>query len=156
MELFAIVLSGPVALVVCLSYCLILAKAVARFASLSRWLVRLSLVVLGWGLVEALMLLAFGAVGSRRMLGPGFYVAHVLFFFLGTPALANVLVLGRRRLVRWWYLVAALCAAFAVGLVVLQYGVSEALYGSTARVDRSGRRSTTSEDARCGRTTGCS
>jgi hypothetical protein len=46
------------------------------------------------------------------------------------PSLATVFVVGGRH--RWfgrWYVVAPLCAVFAVGLVLMQYSVAEALYG---------------------------
>ena len=36
---------------------------------------------------------------------------------------------GRRSLVSRWYLAGAICTAFAFCLVLLQYGVSEAVYG---------------------------
>jgi len=80
--------------------------------------------------VEVGLLATLGAVRSRAAVGPGFYVAHSVLFFLGTPALAQVLVLRRRPGIPGkWYVAAILCSAFAVVLVVLQYAVSEALYG---------------------------
>jgi hypothetical protein len=79
---------------------------------------------------EVLLLATLGAVGSRAFVGPAFYVVHVVFFLLGTPALANVLLLrSPEPLLRRWYVAGILCTAFAVCLVLLQYGVSEALYG---------------------------
>ena len=79
---------------------------------------------------EVLLLATLGAVGSRTFVGPAFYVAHVVFFFLGTPALANVLLLRTPApFVQRWYVAGILCTVFAFCLVLLQYGVSEALYG---------------------------
>jgi hypothetical protein len=76
------------------------------------------------------MLATLGAVRSQAFLGPAFYVAHLSIFFFGTPALANVLLLRKRGpIVRRRFIAALLCTAFALGLVLLQYGVSEALYG---------------------------
>jgi hypothetical protein len=130
MELLAIVLSGPVAFVVSLAYALVLTKAVARFPRVSRGICWASAVVLFALAAELVLLLRLGAVGSRGALGPAFYPAHVLIFLLGTPALANVLVVGRWAIFRRrWYLAAPLCAVLAVGLVLLQYHVSESLYG---------------------------
>ena len=62
------------------------------------------------------MLLTLGAVRSRTILGPSFYVAHVILFFVSVPALANALVLRehcefrqRREFIASWYVAAALC-----------------------------------------------
>ena len=111
-------------------YCAILAHRIRRVDRLRRWLYAVSIVLLVGFLGEVVLLVTLGAVGSRALVGPAFYVAHSVFFFLGTPALANVLLLRKRGpLVPRWYLAGALCTAFAFCLVLLQYGVSEALYG---------------------------
>ena len=130
MELFGIVFSIPVAFVLSMVYCAILARVIRRFEGPRRWLYAASVVILAGFLGEVVLLITLGAVRSRGVIGPAFYVAHVVFFFLGTPALANVLLLRERTpVVRRWYLAGALCTAFAFCLVLLQYGVSEALYG---------------------------
>jgi hypothetical protein len=129
-ELFGIVFSIPVAFVMSMAYCAILAHAIRRVERLRPWLYAVSIVLLVGFLGEVVLLVTLGAVGSRAFVGPVFYVAHSVFFFLGTPALANVLLLRKRGpLVRRWYLAGALCTVFAFCLVLLQYGVSEALYG---------------------------
>ena len=111
-------------------YCAILARAIRRVERLSSWLYAASIVLLVGFLGEIVLLSTLGAVGSRAFVGPAFYAAHSVFFFLGTPALANVLLLRKRGpVVRRWYLAGALCTGFAFCLVLLQYGVSEALYG---------------------------
>ncbi len=114
MELFGIVLSIPVAFVASMLYCLLLAKIVSKSAMLSRWLRMASYAVLGLFAVEILLLVTIAPVRARGLIGPGFYVAHLVFFFLCPPGLA---VAG------------ALCTVLAFCLVLLQYGVSEALYG---------------------------
>ena len=130
MELFGIVLSIPVAFVMSMAYCAVLAHAIRWVEGLRRWLYAVSLVVLAGFLCEVVLLATLGAIGSRAVVGPAFYLAHVVFFLLGTPALANVLLLRKRGpVVRRWYLAGVLCTAFAFCLVLLQYGVSEALYG---------------------------
>jgi len=129
-ELFGIVFSIPVAFVMSMVYCAVLARVIRRFEALRRWLYTASVVILGGFLMEVVLLSTLGAVRSRGIIGPAFYLAHVIFFFLGTPALANVLLLRKRAaVVRRWYLAAILCTGFAFCLVLLQYGVSEALYG---------------------------
>src|SRR5215471_4746161 len=129
MELLGIVLSVPVALVCCMLYCLLLAKIISRFQRLGRALRFLSLCVLATFIAEITLLITLGSVRSRGLLGPGFYVTHVILFFLGPPALANVLILedGTKAYSKW-YVAGVLCAAFAFFLVLLQYTVSESLY----------------------------
>jgi hypothetical protein len=78
--------------------------------------------------VEVVLLAVIGAVRARTLLGPGFYALHLIMFFLGTPALANIPLLRRRALGRWYWVV-PICTLFAFVLVLLQIGVSEALYG---------------------------
>ena len=70
------------------------------------------------------------AVRVRELAGPWFYAVHLLLFVLGTPALANVIVLRPRpKYFRGWFVAVPLCTVLAFGLVLMQYVVSEALYG---------------------------
>jgi len=127
MELFGILFSIPVAFVLSMGYCALLAKVLRSFDRLYAFLYVPSIIVLGIFLVEVILLVSLGAVRSRALIGPAFYPAHLIVFFLGPPALANLLVL---RPVLWkWYIAGIICTIFAVFLVLLQYGVSEALYG---------------------------
>ena len=128
MEILGIFYSIPVAFVASSIYCFFLAKVVLRHERVCRVLRRLSYVVLSLFAVELIFLATLGAVRSRGMLGPGFYVAHLLFFFLGVPALGNLLVL-RRKGGQPWYVAALFCTVLAFVLVFVQLGVSEALYG---------------------------
>lgn len=129
MEMFGIVLSIPVAFVACLVYCLILAKVVVHIELLRRAMWAISLGVLMLFAIEVTLLVTLGAVRSRGFIGPTFYVAHLALFLLGTPALANLLVLWKPRGILRWYWAVLICTLFAFGSVLLQYGVSEALYG---------------------------
>ena len=69
------------------------------------------------------------------MIGAVFYPLHLTLFFLGVPALGTILSLGNRKPV-WLPIAVSLCTAFALMLVLLQYGVTEALYG----IDGNGER----------------
>ncbi|WZO98320.1 hypothetical protein EP7_005380 [Isosphaeraceae bacterium EP7] len=130
MEGFAILLSIPVALVANTAYCAFLNFYAMKSDLISRLFVCVSWLVLGVFSVELLLLASQGVVRSRTLIGPAFSVAHFVCFLLGSPALADVLSLGRRGpLVDRWYLIIAGCTAFALFLVVQQYVVSEALYG---------------------------
>jgi hypothetical protein len=54
------------------------------------------------------LLVTVGTVRISALIGPMFHVAHVALFFLGTPALANLLVLRQPRgFVRWYWAVPA-------------------------------------------------
>jgi hypothetical protein len=130
MELLGIALSVPIAFAASLIYCLILAKVIVRFPRLSRWLWWASLGILIGFAVEVALLMTIGAVQARTKVGPAFWAGHLAVLVLGTPALANVLMLRKNPggLGRW-YAVVPLCTVFAFVLVLLQYGVSEALYG---------------------------
>ena len=130
MEIFGIILSIPVAFVANLVYCFFLSRVVVRREMLRAVIWWLSIGILGAFAVEVSLLSTLGSVRARGLLGPGFYIGHVVLFFLGPPALANVLVLykGPRRPVAW-YAAVPFCTIFAFALVLLQYSVSEALYG---------------------------
>jgi hypothetical protein len=111
-------------------YCLLLVKVVAKLKQISQFLRIVSTLILGLFAVELVLLVTLGAVRSRGLLGPSFYVVHIGLFFLGTPALANLLILRRNsEPFRIWYVVGLICTAFAFFLVLLQYSVSESLYG---------------------------
>ena len=125
MELFGIAFSIPVAFVASMLYCLLLARVVAKFERPSRWLRLFSSFVLASFAAELALLVSLGSVRSRSLLGPGFHVAHVILFFIGTPALANLLVLRPRNgFFAKWYVAGAVCTVFAFILVLLQYTVS--------------------------------
>jgi len=130
MEVFGIILSVPVAFLANLVYCFFLSRVVVRRETLRRLMWRVSIGVLGGFAIEVILLSTLGPIRARALLGPGFYVGHSILFFLGAPALANGLVLykGPKRPVAW-YAAVPFCTVFAFVLVLLQYWVSEALYG---------------------------
>lgn len=85
-----------------------------------------STTILGLFATEILLLATIGAMRSQEIIGSVFYTLHLLIFFLGVPSLANVLVFQAR--LRTTFTI-ALCTAFAFVLVLLQYGITETLYG---------------------------
>jgi hypothetical protein len=134
MEPYAILLSGPVAFALSVVYCTIVSKYVRAIERLRWHCYLLSLVLLGLFCIELVFLCALGPVRSRATLGPGFSVAHITFFFLGTPALCNTLILAPRRPhVANPYVAGMICAIFAVFLLLIQYWVAEALYGADGK-----------------------
>lgn len=130
MELFGIALSIPIALTANMLYCLLLARVMTKFGRASHWLRLGSCFVLALFASEIVLLLTLGSTRSRDLFGSSFYVAHLAIFLLAAPALANLLVLpSRRGSLMKWYVAGTLCTVVAFVLVLLQYGVSESLYG---------------------------
>jgi hypothetical protein len=130
MECFAIVFSFPAGICAGLGYSLILDQIVSRFRRVAKVFVWTSCIVLTGLIIESALLAALGAVTCRGLLGPAFSGTHLIIFVLGTPALANVLVLPRKiPLLSHWYVAGVLCGFLFTYLVVMQYVVSEALYG---------------------------
>ena len=130
MELLGITLSVPAAFVCSAGYAWLLSTFVWQRLSIRRVVRVTSLAVLGLIVLEVVLLALLGAVRLRRISGPLFYAIHLALFFAAVPSLANLLVLRRERR-GWRYIlgVACVCAAFALPMVLLQCGVSEALFG---------------------------
>ncbi len=130
MELFGIVLSAPAALVCTLLYAWILGTFVRSRESLRHAIRATSIVILGLIVLEVVLLSLVGATQLRRALGPVFYAIHLVLFFAAVPSLANVLLLTRTQRGRWHVLaVGCACAAFSLPTVLMQYAVSEAIFG---------------------------
>lgn len=128
MEIFGILFSIPAAFIASGLYCLFLDRFVRNVDWASRWFRVGAYCVLAAFVTESALLLTLGAVRSRGLIGPTFSVVHFAVFLLGTPALANLLVL-RRRFAGAFGVAILLCTVFAFSLVLLQYGVDETLYG---------------------------
>ncbi len=128
MELFGIAFSVPVAAIASTAYVATIKFIVNKFQRLTAPLVVTGIVILGMFVAENVLLILLGAVESRSLIGPTFYLFHLIVFVLGVPAIANVLVLGSRQRVNASIAV-AICTAFALVLVLEQYAVSEALFG---------------------------
>ena len=126
MELFGLLLSIPGAFFMSIICRFVILQADPHYPWIRRFLKPISKGILGLLAVE---LLAFGMLGPRRvhdLTGPLFEVVRFLVFFLATPALVSLLVL------RWpskWYVVGPLGAAFAFALILLQFRVSDQVYG---------------------------
>ncbi|MCE9583723.1 MAG: hypothetical protein K8T20_14665 [Planctomycetes bacterium] len=130
MELYGILLAGPAAFIAAIVYCTFLDWFLADRPRASKAFFRVSLIVLGLIGAEVAVLAAVGAVRVRGTLGPGFEAVHLVLVILGTPALANALALRLTPgVVARWFVVAPLCAIFAVALILMQFHVHESLYG---------------------------
>jgi hypothetical protein len=128
-EAFGIALVLVGGLVAAPIFCLALAKMVRPFprvAFLAFW-IAVPLVLLYAS--EVLLVLTRGVLFTRALIGPSYFLIHVLLTFSAAPAFACVLILGRRSLSTWWPLVAAICWLVGAGSVFYQYDVAETLYG---------------------------
>ncbi len=130
MDVLGLLLAVPGALVASLAYCGFLAwfkerlppKLVA-FATVAAFSV---LILFG---SELVLLSKFGALGSRELVGPIFYHAHRLCFYLAAPSLANLLMLRPKGFLSRWYVAFLPCALLGILAVFVEYVVSDALYG---------------------------
>jgi hypothetical protein len=130
MEIFALLLSFPGAVILSALYRVLLLKAISRFRWIPTLFAPASYIVLGLLAAEIILLAKFGAVRSRGLVGPSFAVAHAIVYLLGTPALANLLVFrGVSKATARWYVVVPLCSVLAWFLVFVEYDVSDQLYG---------------------------
>lgn len=127
MELLGIAFSIPISFAASMLYCFFLDRVLLKYEKPSRWLRFSSYFVLALFAAELVAVFTVGAVRSRAILGPSFYVDHLVLFFISVPSLANFLILRRRPVT--WYVAGVLCTVFAFFLVLLQYSVSESLYG---------------------------
>jgi hypothetical protein len=110
-------------------FCFVLAKVVRRFAQAATlaWWVAVPLVFLY--VLELLLALTRGVLSTRALIGPSYFLIHVLLTFSAAPALACVLILGRRNVAAWWPVAAAICWIIGAASIFYQYDVAEALYG---------------------------
>lgn len=130
LELFGVLLTAPAAFVASAFHCWLLRRLIEARAFVRKPLVAASRLVLLSIVAEWASVLALGAESALRPFGISLYGIHLALFFLGTPAFANLLVLDKIGIhFRKSYLVATLCAAFAVVLVLAQYAISDVLHG---------------------------
>ena len=129
MESLAIVLYSLAGLAAAPAFCLLLVKVVRKAPHAAQMLWYLSVSGLWLFACELVLVSVVGSVEARKLLGPGYVVAHVILTFGAAPALAGASLLGTRHLSRWWPAVAAVCWVVGVAALFYQYGVMEALYG---------------------------
>jgi hypothetical protein len=110
-------------------FCFALVRLVRPTLRLARLAYFVAIALLALLAVELTLVSVRGVVGARQLVGPAFFLFHVLVTFTAAPALAGALLLGRRGFAKWWPAVAALCWVVAAVAIFYQYGVAEALYG---------------------------
>ena len=134
MENFALLLMIPTALVGATVYRVIVLKLAARHPRIPKLLTPGSYAILALAALELLLLITLGPRRSGASFGVLFLLLHGTVFVLGTPALANVLVLrGKGSVASKGLVVVPLCTIVAEALLLLQYYVSERLCGCATR-----------------------
>jgi len=130
MELFGIMFSVPVSFVVTSIYALIIKRITIKRTYLILPLFWISAVILTLMILEFAGVLTVGAVRLRETIGVLYYPLQIFLFFLFWPSLANIMAMQRRiGFLSKWYMIGIACAFLGLCVTLLQYGVSEALYG---------------------------
>jgi hypothetical protein len=136
MELFGLVFAVPVTLVASLVYTALLLALFRFLPTVGRLLAAASLIVVAAIAVEAVFLGAMGPKGSYAHLGHGFTALHFFGFFLGQPAIANLVYFyGARRNLKWWlrFSSATVCCWITCMAALLGHiAVDEAIVGIDA------------------------
>lgn len=111
-------------------FCFVLARFVRPFPTLAAWSFWLAVPLVVLFVLDLLLLITHGVLGTRTLVGPGFFLTHTVLALAIGPALACAALLGRRGLQRWWPLVAVVCwIAGATGLFY-QHDAADTLYGT--------------------------
>ena len=130
MELFGILLSIPATFVASAIYSIILKWFLSRCFWIFKVFFWPSLIILALLFLEFMGVVSVGPLTLRAIIGPAFYPIHFLLFLFSIPCLANLIQIQKAApFVSRWYIAALACSVFGLCVVLLQYGVSEALYG---------------------------
>ncbi len=108
-------------------YCLGAAFVLSRLCRARSWALVASLVVVGCLLAEAVLLRTFGAKQAYARLGVGFTLLQEVSFWLGPPAISNLLLLLRSVRREAWKR-----GKIAAAIVVCRVGCLSALLGNIA------------------------
>lgn len=130
MELVSVFVFLPVSFLLVSVYSVILGRVLSRWSWLKeivRWLSILMLLMIG---LDLMGVFAFGAMHLKALVGPVYYPVHVVLFLLGVPALANLLLVQKKNsAVSKWPVSALICTLWFLALLLLQFKVSEDLFG---------------------------
>lgn len=129
METLGIALALLGGLVAAPVFCFILVRLVRPFHALATPMFWAGVTVVALFSVEALLVSLLGIRGTRELVGPAFFLTHVVLTLSLAAALACALLLGKRSLKTWWPLAAAICWVAGAGAIFFQYDVAETLYG---------------------------
>ena len=126
MELFGLLLSIPGAFFVSVICRFMILQADPHYPWVRRYFQPFAQAILGLLVVELVALATLGSRRSHDLAGPLFEIVRGVVFFFATPALVGLIVL------RWpskWYVVGPIGMTFAFALILLQFRVSDQVYG---------------------------
>ena len=130
MELFGILIATNLGLIVSPVYCLIIEKVIRRVKLLSAALWWISSVITTLFITEIILVLIFGPVELREIVGRWFFCIHSALYLTIAPALGAFLLLMKKKgKFITWYFVAPVCWIIGVAAIVYQYFIAESLYG---------------------------
>lgn len=130
MELFGIMLSVPMSFVASSIYSVIIKKLTMKWKFLANPILWISALILSLIILEFLGVVTFGTIKLRETIGQSYYPIHTFLFFFALPSLVNVMRLQRKiNFLSKWYVIGIACALFGLCVVLMQYSVSESLYG---------------------------
>ncbi len=130
MELFGIIFSVPVIFISSIIYSFIIKKVTDKYGLLRKPLLLISALIFVLVFLEFIGVITFGVIKFHEYIGAYFYSIHTVFFFLAVPALVNIMQLQKKYpFLSVWHIIGVFCAIYGLGVVLLQYTVSEALFG---------------------------
>lgn len=128
--MFGIIFSVPMSFACGAIYSNIVGKIILKWNNLTQLLRALSGIILALSVLEVIGVSTVGALKLREVIGIAYYPIHSILFFLTLPSLVNILKIQRRTpFLSKWYFIGFACAIIGLGIVLLQYDVSEALFG---------------------------
>lgn len=130
MELFGILIAAVLGLVVSPLYCIFVERVILRINVLSRLLWWISSVIIVLFITEICLVLIFGPVELRRIVGCWFFTIHSVLFLAIAPAIGAFLLLTRKvnKFIKW-YVAAPICWITGIAAILYQFFIAESLYG---------------------------
>jgi len=136
MEILGIALSVPAAFIASAVYYFIVRWVIFRWPLISTAFYWSSILVLAVLFAEFVSVVIVSPLTLDAAIGQAYYPIHIILFFLAIPSLVNVLQIQKRvPFFSRWYVISFLCILLDLAIVLLQYYVSEVLYGVSCRFD---------------------
>jgi len=129
MEAFGILIALLIGLVGAPVFCFVLTRFVRPIPAVASFGFWAAAPIVALFAIDILLIIAFGVLGTRALVGPGFFLTQAVLSLAIGPALACVLLLGPWSISRWWPLVAAICWIVGAAGIFHRYNVADTLYG---------------------------
>ena len=130
MEGFALILNMPLSFVLSSVYSILLIRFIKPHTKLSTFMFWPSSVVIYALILETILVTAIGPNGLVELLGSSYFQIHLGIFILSVPSLVTILALQKKfPKISKWYITALICVALATHVLLLQYHVTDSLFG---------------------------